>query len=62
MAEKTVVFTVSCDTTADPLGVTLDGLNEQVTPIGRFAVGQLKLTDWLKPLAGVTVTFMGIVD
>jgi hypothetical protein len=39
---------------AVPLGVTVDGENAQLPPEGRPL--QAKLTCWLKPPAGVTVT------
>jgi hypothetical protein len=48
-----VVLMVSKLVTGPPLGVTLDGLNEQLAPVGRPL--QLKLTDWLNPVAGVSV-------
>jgi hypothetical protein len=48
-----VVPRVSVLVTGAPLGVTLEGLNEQLAPVGRPL--QLKLTESLNPPTGVTV-------
>ncbi len=45
--------TVNCVLAAEPEGVTVAGLNEQVAPAGRPE--QAKLTVELKPFCGVTV-------
>lgn len=47
------------EVTALPLGVTVWGSNAHVAPLGNPL--QAKLTCWLNPLAGVTVTVV-VVD
>lgn len=54
--EFDVVFTVRTAVAAtDPLGVTDEGEKEQVAAVGK-GVPQLRDTDWLKPLEGMTLT------
>ncbi len=53
-AEVVVVAMVRVVVAAAPLGVTLDGAKLHVAPEGNPV--QAKVTAWLKPLMGVTVS------
>ena len=55
--EGAVVVTVSVVPAGPPLGVTAEGLNEQLASAGRpLQLAALKLIVWLNPFSGVIVT------